>query len=186
MKYYLEFCKFITSMIGMLNNGRIGYGSIIDIRKIKSFILKGVTIGRSCIIFCHLTIEKTDALIFIGDETFIGSGTSISCAENIAIGSHCLISNNCFISDHNGHSINFKRRMNDTLNVISGQKDWSDIGITPTKIEDNVWIGYGSIILKGVTIGKGSVVGAGSVVTKTIPPNVIVAGNPAKIIKKLG
>ena len=52
-------------------------------------------------------------------------------------------------------------------------------------IEDNVFIGARSIIMKGVHIGNGSVVGAGSVVTKDVPANVIVAGNPAKIVKYL-
>ena len=52
-------------------------------------------------------------------------------------------------------------------------------------IEDNVWLGYGVKILKGVHIGKNSVIGAGSIVTKNIPANVIAAGNPCKVIKQL-
>jgi acetyltransferase-like isoleucine patch superfamily enzyme len=52
-------------------------------------------------------------------------------------------------------------------------------------IEDDVFVGMQSIILKGVTIGSGSVVGAGSVVTRNVPPGVVVAGNPAQVIKKL-
>lgn len=51
-------------------------------------------------------------------------------------------------------------------------------------IEDEVWIGYGSLILSGVTIGKGAIIGAGTVVTKDIPPFCIAAGNPARILKK--
>ena len=55
----------------------------------------------------------------------------------------------------------------------------------PVKICDNVWIGMNAIILKGVTIGENSVVAAGAVVTKSVPANVVVAGNPAVVIKKL-
>lgn len=61
----------------------------------------------------------------------------------------------------------------------------SKIKTSPINIEDEVFIGARSIILKGVTIGKGSVIGAGSVVTKSIPPMVIAAGNPAKIITEI-
>jgi maltose O-acetyltransferase len=55
----------------------------------------------------------------------------------------------------------------------------------PIKIGNNVWINFNSIILKGVTIGDGSIIAAGAVVTKDIPPFVMVAGNPARIIKHL-
>lgn len=53
------------------------------------------------------------------------------------------------------------------------------------RIKDNVWIGMGAVILKGVTIGENSVVAAGAIVTKDVPPNVVVAGNPAQIVKQL-
>ena len=55
----------------------------------------------------------------------------------------------------------------------------------PVKIGDRVWIGIAATILPGVTIGENSIVAAGAVVTKDVPPNTIVAGNPAKVVKKL-
>jgi acetyltransferase-like isoleucine patch superfamily enzyme len=55
----------------------------------------------------------------------------------------------------------------------------------PVIIEDNVWIGMNAVILKGVTIGENSVVAAGAVVSKSVPANVVVAGNPAVIVKEL-
>lgn len=58
-------------------------------------------------------------------------------------------------------------------------------GGKPITLEDNVWLGGGVIVLPGVTIGKGSVVGAGAVVTKSLPPNVVAVGNPARIVKTL-
>ncbi|GIS36486.1 MAG: hypothetical protein Ct9H90mP7_4940 [Candidatus Neomarinimicrobiota bacterium] len=55
----------------------------------------------------------------------------------------------------------------------------------PIKLEENVWVGDRAVICKGVTIGKNSIVGAGAIVTKDVPPNVVVPGNPAKIVKEL-
>ncbi|TIX81133.1 MAG: hypothetical protein E5V27_17290 [Mesorhizobium sp.] len=69
--------------------------------------------------------------------------------------------------------------------LASGQKNWSDVGIAPVTIEENVWIGFGVTILKGVTIGKGAVVGAASVVTKDVEPFTVVAGVPAKKVRDL-
>ncbi|XDD51558.1 DapH/DapD/GlmU-related protein [Leptospira sp. WS92.C1] len=67
----------------------------------------------------------------------------------------------------------------------NGKERQQAITEKPIRIEDDAWIGSGSILLAGIIIGKGSVVGAGSVVTKNIPPKCIYAGNPAKLIKKL-
>jgi carbonic anhydrase/acetyltransferase-like protein (isoleucine patch superfamily) len=70
--------------------------------------------------------------------------------------------------------------------------DWHDIynrislgKCLPVKIEENVWIGDGAIVCKGVSIGANSIVGAGAVVINTVPPNVVVAGNPARVVKPL-
>jgi acetyltransferase-like isoleucine patch superfamily enzyme len=68
---------------------------------------------------------------------------------------------------------------------LKGITDWKNIKMADIIIEDKVWIGFNVIILKGVKIGEGAVIGAGSVVTKDVPPYHIVAGNPAKIIKKI-
>jgi acetyltransferase-like isoleucine patch superfamily enzyme len=67
-----------------------------------------------------------------------------------------------------------------------GHPSQIDLGEEAVYIDDDVWIGAMSIILKGVTIGEGAIVGAGSVVTKDVPPWAIVAGNPAKIIREIG
>ena len=70
--------------------------------------------------------------------------------------------------------------------VIDPADRHADAGVPqalPIVIEDDVWIGYGATILKGVTLGKGCVVGAGSIVTKSVPPHTIVVGNPARILR---
>jgi acetyltransferase-like isoleucine patch superfamily enzyme len=96
------------------------------------------------------------------------SGISISIGNNVLIGSGVLI------TDSDAHPIHPLLRY-----------DGSYIVTAPIIIEDDVFIGARSIILKGVTIGKGSVVGAGSIVSKDVPPMSIVAGNPARVISEI-
>ena len=69
--------------------------------------------------------------------------------------------------------------------MLASLKDWSVVRSAPIVIEDRAWIGFNAIILKGVTIGEGSVVAAGAVVTKDVEPYTVVAGNPARVVKRL-
>lgn len=119
-----------------------------------------------------MTDTREDAMIEIGDNTRI-NGASIHATEKIIIGRNCLIASNATIIDSDGHGIIASER--GSVNPVS----------SPVIIEDNVWIGMNTIILKGVRIGMNSVIGAGSVVTKSIPPDCVAAGNPARIIKNI-
>lgn len=101
----------------------------------------------------------------------IGSGycnydTKIYCFNNIKIGNNVAISENVIIRDSDNHTIE------------------GSVKSAPIVIGDNVWIGMGAMILKGVTVGEGSVIAAGAVVTKDVPPNAIVAGVPAREIRQ--
>jgi len=84
-----------------------------------------------------------------------------------------LIAEETKIFDNNSHGLSYENR------------DMSKDDVAPIIIEDHAWIGMNSIILKGVTIGKGAVVAAGSIVTKDVPPMTLVAGNPARIIRRI-
>ena len=79
------------------------------------------------------------------------------------------------IRDYDGHPINYSDRRS--------RKPISDHDIDPVIIEDDVWVGYRAMILKGTTVGARSIVAAESVVTQDVPPDCVVGGNPAKIIK---
>jgi acetyltransferase-like isoleucine patch superfamily enzyme len=109
----------------------------------------------------------------------------IAVAEEVEIGSYVLIAWGCCIVDHNSHSLDWRLRKDDTLGWIHDRKEWAHVKIKPIRIGDHAWIGFNSIILKGVTIGEGAVVAAGSVVTKDVPPFAVVAGNPARVIREL-
>lgn len=106
---------------------------------------------------------------------FAMTGGSVCAADRIVIGSHVTVGANAVITDTDFHPVDYEQR-----------KSRPSGGPTATvTIEDDVFIGMNSLILKGVSIGRGSVIGAGSVVTTDVPPGVIVAGNPARVVRKL-
>lgn len=152
-----------------------------------------ITVGENCSLFCKVFFENENAQIKIGDNVYIGKSELYSI-NGIEIGNNVLISWGVVIYDHNSHSLYSKERCSDIIAVnkniqegkaISYGKDWTNVKSEKIVISDNVWIGMESMILKGVSIGENSIVAARSVVTKNVPPNVVVGGNPAKIIKEL-
>ncbi len=123
----------------------------------------------------------------VGDFTLL-NGALIMTEERIEIGSHCLISWNVGMADSDFHPLAPAQRLIDAHALAPFLKDRPPrpkLKTAPVIIGNNVWIGMNATILKGVTIGDNSVVAAGSVVTKSVPANVVVAGNPAVVIKKL-
>lgn len=108
--------------------------------------------------------------ITVGKNVFINTGCSFQDLGGITIGDNCQIGMNVNIA---------------TLNHGFDLQDRNTIYPLPVVLGTNVWIGSGATIIPGITIGDNSVVGAGSVVTRSVPANVVVAGNPARIIKRL-
>ncbi len=121
-----------------------------------------------------LSTISAQARLEIGDD-FGMTGGSVVCKSHIKIGNRVAVGANSIIADTDFHPLDPDERRRDFLAGATA----------PVVIEDDVFVGMQSIILKGVTIGSGSVVGAGSVVTRNVPPGVVVAGNPAQVIKKL-
>jgi acetyltransferase-like isoleucine patch superfamily enzyme len=123
----------------------------------------------------------------VGDFTLL-NGALIMADERIEIGAHCLVSWNVGIADSDFHPIEAAQRRIDTMALAPFYKNRPPrppLRTAPVVVKDNVWIGMNAIVLKGVTIGENAVVAAGSVVSKDVPPNVVVAGNPAVIVKQL-
>jgi len=120
-----------------------------------------------------LIADRPGALIKIGDNTRI-NGSCIHAWKSVIIGNNCLVAANVNIMDSNGHPVSMNNPSERIM--IHDQAE-------PIVIEDNVWIGCNSIILKGVTIGEGSIVSAGSVVIDDVPARSIVRGNPAIVVK---
>ena len=113
---------------------------------------------------------KEDAEILIGSNSYL-NGLRVSCSKKVKIGKWCLFAD-VRIIDNDQHSV-FPNRWSPEVPVES----------RPVIIEDNVWVGLATVIIKGVTIGSNSVVAAGAVVTRDVPPNCVVGGNPARMIK---
>lgn len=165
----------------------------------KHLLLKGVPIifnkaGAKLVIGHNVTIKSSffsnlvglysrtiivtrtsEAEIYIGDNVGI-SGSTIYARKGITIGSNTLIGGNVKILDNDFHPIEVEERNHNIEEKI---------GVKPVIIGENCFIGCNSLILKGTVLGNGCVVGAGSVVSGQFEDNCVIAGNPAKIIRKL-
>ncbi len=115
--------------------------------------------------------------LIIGDDTFVGHNCTFVIGKSIHIGRGCLLSTDVALRDFDGHPL-------DPVDRAAGLPAASN-EVRPIVIGDNVWIGSRAIVLKGVTIGDNSIVATGAIVTRDVPPNVVVAGNPARVVKSL-
>jgi acetyltransferase-like isoleucine patch superfamily enzyme len=128
----------------------------------------------------------------IGDNTKIGPFVEIQ--KNVTVGRNCKIQSHSFLCEgvsiedeaFIGHGVIFINdrypRSATASGALQTEADWK---VVPTVIKKGASIGSNATILCGVTVGEGAIVGAGSVVTKDVPPRTIVAGNPAKVIRKI-
>jgi Acetyltransferase (isoleucine patch superfamily) len=123
----------------------------------------------------------------MGEYCYVGENSKIWSGAEIKIGDRVLIGHNSSIFDSDTHPLNPRERHAQYVDIITtGHPTRIDLREEPVLIEDDVWIGCNVVVLKGVSIGRGAVVGAGSVVTKDVRAYVIVAGNPARIVRELG
>ena len=162
----------------------IGNGSRVNFWRIRPRKGGIFRVGEKSLFCSDIVYERESASIEIGSRTLVGRGL-FTIAESLVIGDDVMVSWGVTIADHNSHSVNFSNRKNDVLDWLNGNKDWSSVVCARVEICDKAWIGFNSVILKGVKIGEGAIVGAGSVVTKNVPPWTIVAGNPAHIIREI-
>jgi acetyltransferase-like isoleucine patch superfamily enzyme len=146
-----------------------------------------IRIGANTHIRGELLVAAHGGSISIGEWCFVGEGTRIWSARAIEIGNRVLVSHDCEIHDWNAHSLDPRRRHAQFRAIVeSGHPpELVDVPSAPVRIGDDAWIGFGSAILKGVSIGARSVVAARSLVLEDVPSDVLVAGSPARIIKQL-
>lgn len=147
----------------IMGNGRIELGNNVVVGRRNTWI-----VGFKA---------SVDAELIVEDDVEINYATHISVLKSVRIGAQTLIASNVQIFDNISHPLEADRRLRrETITLEEA---------SPVVIGRNVWIASRAIILAGVEIGDNSIVGAGSVVTKSVPPDVVVAGNPARIVRSL-
>lgn len=129
----------------------------------------------------------------VGKDVFVFPPFRCTAPEGISIGDNVVFANNCVIGGQGGLSIGSYVMIGNNSTIITANHGFSlpevpmirqKLDISPVAVGDDVWIGANVVILPGVKIGQGAVIGAGSIVTKDVEPYAIVAGNPAKLIRK--
>jgi acetyltransferase-like isoleucine patch superfamily enzyme len=128
----------------------------------------GVSLDDGVVLLCSGPPRRDK--LHIKGGTYINRNTILDAHEHLEIGSHCMIGPGCFLTDA------------DHGTSPGGAVANQPMRCQPTVLEDNVWLGAGVVVLKGVRIGKGAVVGAGAVVTHDIGARARVAGVPARLL----
>jgi acetyltransferase-like isoleucine patch superfamily enzyme len=170
-----------------------------DVKKFKNFgtgsslpdmcIIKNeqhMSIGKNFYALYNLRIEAWDLYagqkfspeIVIGDNVNMNTDCHIGCINKVVIGNNVLMASRIYISDHSHGEVNSA-----ALALPPVRRPLHTKG--PVIIGDNVWIGEGVCIMPGVTIGENAIIGANAVVTKDVPANAVVGGNPARLIRQL-
>ncbi len=119
----------------------------------------------------RLAVYEGLGQISIGNYCIVNPGVRVSSADKITIGDSCMLAMNCYLSDADWHDLQ--------------HRIFAPGATAPILLGNNVWIGDSALVCKGVSIGDNSVVGAWSVVTKDVPANVVIVGNPARIVRDL-
>ncbi len=146
-----------------------------------------IKVGARTLVDGELLVHDYGGAIEIGEASYVGPGTRIWSGERLVIGDHVFIAHNATITDTNAHQLDASERAaHYQRTVVEAQPfEKGTIETAPVTIGDHAWINFNVAILKGVTIGEGAIIGAGSVVTRDVPPFVLCAGNPARVIRDL-
>lgn len=189
---YHKMLKTFNHLMNISPRAKLLSSVTIDVRVPR----KGtcILVGDDSIVGCNFIFESAQGSVTIGSRSYIGGGTNLIAHSDIVIGDDVTLAWGIYVYTHDSHSMSWKMRAIDIAkenadldagrNMIAS-KDWAEVKTAPIYINDKAWIGMNAIILKGVTIVEGAIVGAGSVVTKDVPPWTVVAGNPARVVKKL-
>ncbi|MGD9252017.1 MAG: acyltransferase [Desulfobacterales bacterium] len=178
-KLHLRLQKFYVRRFLKPQFERLGRGGLFMRPWFVELFGAPIELGRfATVVACHdarvrmcvWPAEPGRGAIRIGDYSLICPGVRISSAHRVQIGDSVMMANGVYLTDADWHDL-YDR-------TAPGKS-------APIEIADNVWLGDSVIVCKGVRIGANSVIGAGAVVVEDIPPNVVAAGNPARVVKTL-
>lgn len=141
-----------------------------------------IILGDNTAVAGNLSVFGKHGRIEVGRECYIGKNTNVWSAKRISIGDRVLISHSCNIFDNDTHPKDSKERNKHYMHILF-QRNFNNNNLNEKEIiiEDDVWIGANCTILKGCKIGRNSIIGTGTIVTRDVPPNSIVHGNPMMI-----
>lgn len=144
-------------------------------------------VSRFSYIDGEIFLMTADARCSIGQHCFLGSDSRLWVQQRITIGNFVLIAPRVDIFDSDSHPLDAALRRHDAIDQFEQKRamSYDHVAAEPVVIEDDVWIGTKSTIMKGVHLGRGAVVAAASVVTRDVPPFTLVGGNPAREIRRL-
>lgn len=187
-----KFVKKIASFKCLFVNGEKNNAFIHPCTAIKGY--KKIYISKDVKIIAGNRIAIDAGIIILKENTLINANCNIFIKRGkLILGKNSYFNNNCTVITIGEINIGENVMIGPMCNLLAGKHNYKDNEVDykfqgdtdgSIVIEDNVWIGAGSVILSGIRIAKGSIIGAGSVVTKSIGENEIWAGNPAKFIKK--
>jgi len=175
LKFTFNSIKKEMSTLNILKKLKVLRCNLLLMKHRNVSLGQGSTFGRGTVFYSP---NQTN----IGDNVYIGKYCSLE--TDIEIANDVLIGNNVGIIGKYDHDYSYiGKSIKDSPWIGDYNYEFKGKGLKVI-IENDVWIGYGTIIVSGVKIGRGSIIAAGSVVTKTIDPYTIVGGNPAKIISR--
>ena len=169
-------------------NVRLGDNSFVErkesFRRYRSTQPVGLALGTNVVVYTwtEFSIEPGGSVIVGADTILVGA--MFMCAERIEIGKRVVVSYHVTIADSDFHPIDpGSRRLDAIANAPNGDRSKRPaIESRPVMIEDDVWIGIGAYILKGVHVGRGARIEPGTVVTGDVPAHAVIAGNPARLV----
>jgi acetyltransferase-like isoleucine patch superfamily enzyme len=191
MKRFLGLSQKVNTVEKYRGSGNLVYGQNCRFSGLEISISgavndnENISIGDHCMLSGKIVLYSPNAKVTIEDGVFIGPDTTLFCYDSITIEKDTMISWGCTLIDTNAHSLHSAERKNDVMDWMKGpaHKNWSVVETKPIVVRKQSWIGFNSIITKGVELSEGTVIGCGSVVTKSTEAYSVYAGNPAVFIK---